>query len=171
MGRPWRSPPGNLYASVLFRPSPWQLRRLGMAAGLAVAQAIRDVTPLAPALKWPNDVLLNGRKVAGIIIEASWKGPQLDHAVLGIGINVALDPDGVPDIAATATGLNRETGDEVSREELLLALLRNLDARYDGLKRPSPRGTNGRRSWTRWAAGLRSQTTDASSGPGHGRRR
>ncbi len=140
MGRPWHSPAGNLYVSVLFRPSPWQLRRLGMAAGLAVAQAIRDLTPLSPALKWPNDVLLSGRKVAGIIIETSWKGSQLDYAVLGIGLNVALNPDGAPDIATTATGLNRETGAEVSRDELLLALLRNLDARYDDLKQAiSPR--------------------------------
>lgn len=134
MGRPWRSPPGNLYLSVLFRPSQWELRRLGMAACLAVAEAIQDASPLSPVLKWPNDVLVNKRKVAGLIIEVAWQGQQIDHAVLGIGINVALNPDNYSEISNLATSVNREAGIVVSREDLLLRLLEHLDARYDALK-------------------------------------
>ncbi|PZC46662.1 MAG: BirA family transcriptional/ biotin-[acetyl-CoA-carboxylase] ligase [Chloroflexi bacterium] len=134
MGRPWRSPPGNLYLSVVFRPSEWELRRLGMAACLAVAEAIQDAAPLSPALKWPNDVLINKRKVAGLIIEVAWRGQQLDHAVLGIGINVALNPDDYAEISGVATSVNREAGMVVSREDLLLRLLERLDTRYDALK-------------------------------------
>jgi BirA family biotin operon repressor/biotin-[acetyl-CoA-carboxylase] ligase len=100
-GRAWSSPEGNLYFSLLLRPEVGAAAAasLGFVAGLALSQAVDGLLPEGrrSELKWPNDLLVGGRKVAGILLEASAAEPgRLDHLVLGIGVNVASHPDGLP---------------------------------------------------------------------------
>jgi BirA family biotin operon repressor/biotin-[acetyl-CoA-carboxylase] ligase len=93
---------------------------------LAVQQAIREVTSLAVDLRWPNDLLLSGRKVGGILTELNAEVTRVRHAVIGIGLNVH-QPAFPPELASLATSLTIETGQEWSRQDLLVALLRNVD--------------------------------------------
>lgn len=130
-GRHWSSPEGEgLYLSVILRPDlPFdQLWQIGFVAAAAAAQAIREVSGLTPQIKWPNDVLLNGRKVCGILVEARTEG-ALRPVIVGIGINVNSDrlP---PEIADKATSIMRETGNPASVREVETALLEQLDALY-----------------------------------------
>ena len=125
-GRTWSAPPGTaLLMSVVIRdPTPL----LSLAAGVAVA----EVASPAARIKWPNDVLLEDRKVAGILVEGR---PQEGWAVLGIGVNVAVDPaDLPPELRATAGTLGRPPGDvEVVLEALLTGLTRQLGAPQAGV--------------------------------------
>jgi BirA family biotin operon repressor/biotin-[acetyl-CoA-carboxylase] ligase len=117
---------------LVFRPSfpPASLPQLLMASGLAMAEAIEDSTGLRVRLKWPNDILLGGRKAGGILIEAGLSGERIDHAVVGIGLNVNLDLAHVPEIAASATSLSAELGRRVPRLRVLHSLLRCLEREY-----------------------------------------
>src|ERR671935_2244385 len=130
LGRRWLAPAGtSLLVSILLRPQvePARLPELSVVAGRACADAIADVTDLEPEVKFPNDVLLGGRKVAGILAEAS-EG----RVVLGVGVNVTQQPGELPPDARTpATSLAIETGRAIDRGELLLALLERLERRYD----------------------------------------
>jgi BirA family biotin operon repressor/biotin-[acetyl-CoA-carboxylase] ligase len=130
LGRRWLAPAGtSLLVSILLRPQvdPAHLPELSLVAGRACAEAIGDVTGLEPEVKFPNDVLLGGRKVAGLLAEAS-EG----RVVLGVGVNVAQTPGELPADARTpATSLAIETGRAVDRAELLVALLERLEQRYD----------------------------------------
>ena len=146
LGRRWVSDEGNLYFSVLFRPDASALPLLSTLAGVAVARAIRQVAGLYPTIKWPNDVMIDGRKVAGILAESALSGPQIQHAIVGIGVNVALDVSADPEIAATATSLNYATESEIDRAELLRRILQQMDALYLDLGRDrSPIA-----EWRRW---------------------
>jgi BirA family biotin operon repressor/biotin-[acetyl-CoA-carboxylase] ligase len=130
LGRQWLAPTGtSLLVSILLRPEvePARLPELSLVAGRACAEAIADVAGLEPEVKFPNDVLLGGRKVAGILAEAS-EG----RVVLGVGVNVTQRPGELPPDARTpATSLAIETGRAIDRGELLLALLERLERRYD----------------------------------------
>lgn len=130
-GREWVSPPGNLYASLILRPAVpiATAAQLGFVAALAVAEACRGEAPdAAIALKWPNDVLLAGRKLAGILLEsqASADG-NLAWLVLGIGINLATYPVGV-EYPATALAA---TGADAAPEAVLAALARAFLVWYE----------------------------------------
>ena len=130
LGRQWLAPAGtSLLVSVLLRPDvePARLPELSLVAGRACAEAIADTAGVDTAVKFPNDVLVRGRKVAGILAEAS-EG----RVVLGVGVNVAQEAGQLPADARTpATSLLLETGREISRAELLVALLDRLERRYD----------------------------------------
>ena len=131
-GRVWVSPAGkNLYITLIMRPPLPRLRSLSIVAPLAVALAIEDMTELEPRIKWPNDVLVNGRKLAGILIESEIANRSVNYALVGIGINVNLDVEAQPEIADIATSLKRELGHETSREEMLAALLNRLEDLYE----------------------------------------
>jgi BirA family biotin operon repressor/biotin-[acetyl-CoA-carboxylase] ligase len=124
----WHSAAGEgLYVSILLRPQfpavrlPW----LPLAAGLAAADAVRDASSLAIDLRWPNDLLIGPRKAGGILVEAHTEGSKVAFAVVGIGINVhqrAFDPS----LPTPATSLDIEAGSPVSRQALLLSLLKSL---------------------------------------------
>ena len=130
LGRRWFAPAGtSLLCSLQLRPAspPERLPELTGVAARACAEAIAGVTGLAPQLKFPNDVLVGGRKVAGILAEA-----REGRVVLGIGINVNVPANKLPeDVDHPATSLLVETGRELDRAELLAELLVRLERRYD----------------------------------------
>ncbi len=146
LGRRWVSDAGNLYFSVLFRPDADALALLNPMSGVAVARSIRQVCGLQPTIKWPNDIMFDRRKVAGILAESASSGSKIEYAIVGIGINVALDVSADTEIAATATSLNQLAESDIDRSELLRRILQNMDALYLDIKRrrsPIP-------EWRRW---------------------
>jgi BirA family biotin operon repressor/biotin-[acetyl-CoA-carboxylase] ligase len=133
-GRIWASPPGaGLYMSLLMRPAAHAVGLLTIAAGVALADGIQAATGLQPQLKWPNDVYIGGRKLAGILAEAGTSKSGVQHVVLGCGVNLmpAAYP---PDVAARATSIESERGRPVDRGPLLVECLVALDSRYRDLQ-------------------------------------
>jgi BirA family biotin operon repressor/biotin-[acetyl-CoA-carboxylase] ligase len=128
LGRSWHAPAGSslLFSIVLTPAVPAErLPELSLVAGAAVAEAIAEETGLAPTIKHPNDVLIGGRKVAGVLAEAA-EG----RVVLGIGINVSQSEDELPP-GVEATSLRLSGAGNVERSALLAAVLARLEARYD----------------------------------------
>jgi BirA family transcriptional regulator, biotin operon repressor / biotin---[acetyl-CoA-carboxylase] ligase len=124
----WSSPPGSgLYVSILLRPRipPADVLWLSLAAGLAVRDAVMQVTSLACDLRWPNDLLLGPRKFCGILTELNAEVTRIRHLVVGIGINVHQQQF-PPELSTLATSLYIETGRDWPRQELLIALLQSL---------------------------------------------
>ena len=138
MGREWLSPRGSLSLSIILCPTMAQLSQLNMVASLAVVQSIEKVTGLKPTVKWPNDILINKRKVSGILIENIFHGSNLSASIVGIGININLKPEAFPQISAIATSLSTESRRVVHRGEILLSLLEELEQLYQGLRRGKP---------------------------------
>ena len=134
LGRKWMSPARKgLWFSVLLRPElrPQQATQLTVASATALRRAIQRQTGLAPEIKWPNDILVNRRKVAGVLTELSAELDRVKYLILGIGVDVNLSPgDFPPELRKTATSLKAELGKPVSRAELAVALLRELDEDY-----------------------------------------
>jgi BirA family biotin operon repressor/biotin-[acetyl-CoA-carboxylase] ligase len=128
-GRSWVSPAGtNLYFTLILRPPSTALRSLSVGAPLAVCRAIETRTGLAPAIKWPNDVLIGGRKAAGILIENELSGASPRFALVGIGLNVNFDIPPDSEIASIATSISMELKREVSREELMASILNEFES-------------------------------------------
>jgi BirA family biotin operon repressor/biotin-[acetyl-CoA-carboxylase] ligase len=138
LSRRWEAPRSCcLLLSLLFRPdlAPHQLQRLTMVCGLALVAAIETETGLVAGLKWPNDVVLHGAKVAGLLTEIGVAGGRVEYVVVGTGLNVNLDPSQLPDdLAVPATSLSQAMGRRVPRLPLLQAYLRGLETRYLALK-------------------------------------
>jgi len=128
--RQWLSPPGSISLSVILSPDFTSLPFMIMLSAVAVARAIEEVTGLKTQLKWPNDVLVNGKKVCGILTESSLKDSHVDYAIIGIGINVNMKMADYPDVSPIATSLSDELGSKVSCLELLWRLLAELDRLY-----------------------------------------
>lgn len=133
--RRWVAPPGSsLLFSVLLRPElgPSQLHLTSAAVALSASAACLEVSGVEPELKWPNDLLVADRKVAGILSESLLGSDGADPAVVvGTGINVNWPPVLPADLAHLATALNREAGREIDRAEVLVAILENLDDYLD----------------------------------------
>jgi BirA family biotin operon repressor/biotin-[acetyl-CoA-carboxylase] ligase len=134
LGRKWISPAHKgLWFSILLRPDlrPQEATQLTVASATALRRAIAGETGLKPEIKWPNDILLGGKKVAGILTELNAEVDRVRHIILGIGIDVNLDAGEFPaDLKKSATSLKIETGETVSRAELAVAILRELDFDY-----------------------------------------
>lgn len=134
LGRAWASPAGlGLWFSVLLRPRmrPQAVTRLTVAAATAVARAIRAEVPVPVEIKWPNDLILHGRKIAGVLTELSGELDSVHHVSLGIGVNVNLLPEDLPpSLRSTATSLRIVLGRPVDRPALAAAVLRELDEVY-----------------------------------------
>ena len=128
--RAWLSPKGSIALSIILHPTPAQLPSLIMVASLAVASCIEKISGLKTQIKWPNDVLINGKKVCGILVESDVRGSAVDYAVIGIGINVNLKPADFPEIAATATSLSNEMGREIHQPEMIRCLLVEVENLY-----------------------------------------
>ena len=154
-GRRWVSDAGNLYLSVLFRPDADALPLLNPLAGVAVARAIRREAGITPSIKWPNDLMVDGRKVAGILAESALSGARIEYAVVGIGVNIALDVAADAEIAATAGSLNALAGADIDRVELLRRILQYMDALYLDLRR----GRSPVPEWRRWLDTLGQRVT------------
>ncbi|NMC26576.1 MAG: biotin--[acetyl-CoA-carboxylase] ligase [Syntrophomonadaceae bacterium] len=133
-GRSWYSPEGEgLYLSLILRPRiPLQdLSRLSMVAAAALATTLEEEFGLEPQIKWPNDILINGRKVAGILTEAVTDMDGIEYIVTGIGINVNNEVEEFPDDFRTpATSLRKELGQTCSRVVLVQGLLYYLEREY-----------------------------------------
>ena len=147
LGRRWHAPPGSgLLFSLIFRPplAPDQVQQLTMVCGLAVVDAIAATTGLQAGLKWPNDILVGSNKVGGILSEVEFRGERVDYAVVGIGLNVNLDQEQLPQgLAMPASSLSSELGRPVDRVSLLRALLQAVERRYLALHQ----GTSPHEAW------------------------
>ncbi len=141
-GHTWDSGPSvGVYCSVILRPqlAPVDALLLSLMAGIAVVEAVEQTTGLHSDLRWPNDVLLNGKKFCGILTEMNAEATRVRYVVAGIGINVnhALFP---AELEPIATSLRLESGREWSRVELTVALLKSLDTAYRRLVETGPQG-------------------------------
>lgn len=130
LGRIWQSPGGSIALSVVLYPEVVRLPSLIMVASLAVVHSIEFVTALKPRIKWPNDVLIADRKVCGILVESQVRGNVADYSLIGIGVNVNLNPADLGGVVSQATSLARELGHEVSRLEIVRQLLIEMDRWY-----------------------------------------
>ena len=129
LGRRWLSPKGGVWFSVILRPriSAKYSYQLTFMTAVAVAKTIRKLFKLNAEIKWPNDVLVNERKVCGILTETSTRGDAIDFAVVGIGVNANVDLASFPkNLRASVTSLEAEVKGEVEREGLLCALLEGV---------------------------------------------
>ena len=134
-GRLWASPPREgVYFSAVLRPNlrPTQIIQIPLIAGIAVCKSIRGITPLEPRIKWPNDITIDGKKVAGILAEMSCDIDRVNHIVLGIGVNVNTQCSLLPEPArGIATSLAEKCGEYISRVRLVQCLLAEFDALYN----------------------------------------
>jgi BirA family biotin operon repressor/biotin-[acetyl-CoA-carboxylase] ligase len=160
-GRSWMSPPGNLYASLLLIDpcEPSLAPQLGFVAGVALHEAVSDIARIDTprlALKWPNDLLVEGAKVAGLLLEAhSLNEMRAFAVVIGFGVNVATAPSGTPYPAAALRLIARD----LAVEDLLGALVRSFARHFEDWRAAAAGGTaesfaSIRREWLRRAAGL-----------------
>ncbi len=158
-GREWVSPPGNLYCSVILRPecTPAQAAQLSFAAALALADGLSPLVPPHSQItfKWPNDVLFNEKKVAGILLESSTaESGRVDWLVLGLGVNVASSP---ADTAFPATSLHEEGSGPVAVVEVLENFSRHLLTQINRWRDDGFAPI--REKWLRRAAGVGEEVT------------
>lgn len=126
-GRTWQTPPGSALAvSLILRPAVDQLHLISMIGALAISDVAFSLGLTDVGIKWPNDVLVNRRKVSGILPESEWDGDQLLGVVLGMGINVSVNFTGT-ELEATAISLETAAGHSLNRLDLLVALLSAVD--------------------------------------------
>lgn len=123
-GRRWESPLGGLYLSVVLRPpvAPAELTKLGLLGALAACRALDDVGVAGASMKWPNDVMLEGQKIGGVLVEASADTERVDWAVLGVGIDVAH----LPGVVGAVEGARAAGGARVGRAAVGAAFLDRL---------------------------------------------
>jgi BirA family biotin operon repressor/biotin-[acetyl-CoA-carboxylase] ligase len=131
LNRKWYSPKGGLWFSVILRPSfkPSETVKLVFLASLAVAETLRELYRLKAETKWPNDVLVDGRKVCGVLCETKTVGEKVEYVVLGIGVNANfnVDKELPKELRETATSLENVLGRKVALEELFKALLEKME--------------------------------------------
>jgi BirA family biotin operon repressor/biotin-[acetyl-CoA-carboxylase] ligase len=123
-GRTWASPRGNLYLSILQRPDcrPADAPQMGFVTGVALADALGKLTDIPVALKWPNDLMINGKKASGILLESTANADgRLTWLIIGVGVNVEIFPPELPDVTSLL-----EAGATVSVENLLSVFLERL---------------------------------------------
>lgn len=153
LGRHWFSPPfRNLYLSVILRPMvlPPQTTLLTLMAAVATAEAIEQTSGLLPELKWPNDLLINGRKVAGLLNEMYAESDHVHFVILGIGVNLNTEERQFPkEIRDRATSIKRETGKRIPRQDFLLCLLKTLERWYEVFTAQG--GSPILEAWRQWA--------------------
>ena len=128
-GREWESRSGGLYMTVAVKPEGHQ-GLVPLLAGVVVSEAITEVAGVETQLKWPNDVLLHGKKVGGILSESEWSGGALRFILLGVGVNVN---NVLPDTLPAATSLSKELGREVDLDQLMHSILRRIERNFDKL--------------------------------------
>ncbi|MFC2044217.1 biotin--[acetyl-CoA-carboxylase] ligase [Chloroflexota bacterium] len=130
IGRAWLTPKGNIAFSIILHPSLTYLSSLIMLASLAVVYSIERIAGLKAWVKWPNDILINGRKACGILIESDVHPNSVNYAIIGIGINVNLRLADFPWLESTATSLSDELGREVQCFSLIRRVLVEVENLY-----------------------------------------
>jgi len=128
--RKWLSPSGNIALSIVLYPDIKSLPYLVMIASLAVAHSIETVTDLQAQIKWPNDILIGGKKVCGILIENEVKGNRAAYALIGIGINIDLKAADITAISGPATSLKDELDKRVLRTSIIRYFLTGFERLY-----------------------------------------
>lgn len=132
LGRMWASPQGGIWATVILKPKipVDRLFMITMAGSLAIARAIRREYDIGALIKWPNDIFIGSKKVAGILQKISVEGDEINYVVLGLGIDANIDVNELPDeLKIIATSLNDETGEAVDRAKLLARVLKEFELR------------------------------------------
>jgi BirA family transcriptional regulator, biotin operon repressor / biotin---[acetyl-CoA-carboxylase] ligase len=134
MDRKWHSPKyTGIWMSVILRPNilPTRAPQLTLLTAVAVVQAIEEITALTPQIKWPNDILINGKKMTGILTELQAEADRVKTIIIGIGMNVNQKTDDFPEeIRPIATSLSIEKGEFISRPALIRAVLTNIEKLY-----------------------------------------
>ena len=132
LSRPWASPPGGIWMSLILKPKMplSQVHQINMAVSVAVSKSIQNLYGLDAGIKWPNDILINERKVCGILMEVSAQVDRLDYAVVGLGINANVDVSGFPE-EWKSTSIGHQLGVVVSRAELIQKILLEVEAAYE----------------------------------------
>lgn len=132
--RPWYSPKGSgIWMSLILRPrlEPNQTPQLTLLTAVAVAQAIEQVTEVTPEIKWPNDILIRGKKCTGILTELQAESDRVKYMIIGIGINVNQEKEDFPkELETIATSLKIVSGTEVSRVKLVQEILKRHEKLY-----------------------------------------
>ena len=141
--RSWLTPPGNIALSVVLYPDVSSLPYLIMIASLAVVRSIGSVTGLKADIKWPNDILIGGKKVCGILIENEISGDKTARAIIGIGVNVNLGDINITHTSVPATSLEKEVQETVAKNDLISNLLVEMERMYLEL----PEGESIYREW------------------------
>jgi BirA family biotin operon repressor/biotin-[acetyl-CoA-carboxylase] ligase len=135
LDREWVSPTGGLWFSLILRPNlrPTEAVKLTFVAGLAVAKVLREMFDLRVETKWPNDVLVSGRKICGVLAEMNTTGETVNFVVVGVGVNVNFDVENVfpEQLKRVATSLEKELGRKVKLEKLFRVLLERLENLYE----------------------------------------
>lgn len=135
-GKEWASPRGGLWFSIVLQPEKKarEAAKLVFVASLAVAEVLRQKHGLRTETKWPNDVLVDGKKICGILAEMSTEGEKVNFVILGIGVNANFRADDVlpESVKAHATSIEKEIGKKIRLESLLKELLEKMETVYDG---------------------------------------
>ena len=138
LGREWFSPAGGIWLSIILYPqlSPSYISRITLMTAVAAVKAIEICTQIEPQIKWPNDILINEKKVCGILTEMSAELDIINWVVVGIGVNVNIDHQRFPeDIQANTISLKEVSGEEVLRVKLAQTFLQEFEKYYEKLKR------------------------------------
>lgn len=149
LGRTWYAPGGSsLLLSVILRPElePAQAQRMTMICSLAATEAIASVSGVTSKIKWPNDLVVAGRKLGGVLTELGLTASRLEYVVVGMGINVNLELEALPEVMSPPTSLLAETGRPVSRLALLAELLQGVERRLSRMRSGWSPHTEWRRS-------------------------
>jgi len=143
LGRTWASPPGGIYLSCVMKPNiaPKGIQAFTLVTAISVVDAIAEVTGLSAQIKWPNDVIINGKKISGILTEMKAEIDRIDFIIVGIGINVNAAERSLP---STATSLRNEHGERIMRLDVVRALIRNLEREYNIFKEHGLKELRGR---------------------------
>ena len=175
LNRKWISPKGGIWLSILLKPNfeVWQVSLFPMLTSLALTKAVENVLKLKPRLKWPNDVTLNDKKVAGILIDASIESNKIDYLVIGVGINFRIEPRIVSRLLKNSqkfygiTSLvgNKEKADSV---ELVQEFLYELEQSYYKVMSNNLKGIT--KEWTKRSSTIgKNVTVSTPSGPVKGK--
>ena len=133
--RVWIAPKdSSILLSVILRPTLEQHRYINMAATLAVCDVVEDYTRVVPYVKWPNDVMVGDRKISGILVESEIRDAEVYYSIVGIGLNVKLDPSKHTEIEDVATSIMFESGDIPDMTKISASLLERLDMYYRQVK-------------------------------------
>jgi BirA family biotin operon repressor/biotin-[acetyl-CoA-carboxylase] ligase len=133
-GKSWISPEGGIWFSIILKPEREEAHTLTFLAAVSINRVLNNLG-LTARIKWPNDILIEDRKLCGILTETTSEGNRLEYAIVGVGINANIDGDSFPeDLQGSVTSLRYELGRDVEKEKILESILGELERDYNKLK-------------------------------------